>query len=296
MIEKIISVREDFFLEESKKEKYLVILTKEGKIKRLPVEKIGRVLASGKRVINIAKYQDQVSQVTFTSGADDLIVFTRGGRSKSFAEEKVRVCGRAAYGDTAIKLERSGGKTRCQKHQKLLADHKTAACCDKSQGVKAYSQCSKFRELFKDMKTCAECNQVVPTDKEKIKDEMVSLEVIEKEQNKGKLCLLAIKEDDSGVKKPLLSVFKLAKRRGGAGQKSFKIEEKQVSLYCAKHENAIAKIEEKRENISEKVKDTQRKIEELKKILNKVQEEKVNPEVVKKYEQELTEARQVSKE
>jgi len=98
------------------------------------------------------------------------------------------------------------------------------------------------------------------------------------------------------LKKPLLSVFKLAKRRGGSGQKSFKVEEKQVSPYCAKHENSIARLEEKRENSSEKVKDSQRKIEDLKEILNKAQGEEVNPEVIKKYEQELIVARKESKE
>jgi chromosome segregation ATPase len=146
------------------------------------------------------------------------------------------------------------------------------------------------------MKSCPDCNKVIPTDKEQIKDEMIGLEIISREQIKENLCLLAIKKDDSGTKKPLLSVFKLAKRRGGSGQRSFKIEEKHVSSYCSKHESSIDKLEEKREIINEKVKDSQRKITDLKSILNKAQGEEVNPEVIKKYDQELTEARRESKE
>ncbi|CAG8781369.1 20156_t:CDS:1, partial [Gigaspora rosea] len=42
IIEKIISVREDFLTTADKKEKYLIISTKKGKIKRLSLEKIGR--------------------------------------------------------------------------------------------------------------------------------------------------------------------------------------------------------------------------------------------------------------
>jgi len=296
VIEKIISVREDFFSEEDKREKYLVFLTQKGKIKRLPLEKIGKVLGSGKRVINITKYQDKIIQASFTSGNDDIMVFTKGGKTKSFSEEKLRICGRAAYGDTAVKLQNSSGKTRCQKHQQLLEEHKTASCCDKSQGLKAYTQCPKFRELVQAMKNCSDCNKVIPTDKEQVKDEMIGLQIIFKEQVKENLCLLAIKKDDSGTKKPLLSIFKLAKRRGGSGQKSFKVEEKRVSSYCSKHESSIAKLEEKREISNEKVKYSQNKIKDLKEILNKAQGEEVNPEVIKKYEKELLVARQENKE
>ncbi|CAG8731531.1 11156_t:CDS:2, partial [Ambispora leptoticha] len=133
LVEQIISVREDFLTDENKQEKYLVIGTKKGKIKRLPLEKIGRVMKGGKKIINIVKHHDEISQVAFTSGNDDIMVFTKQGKNKNFAEERMRVVGRAAYGDTAIKLEDSGKKVRCLKHQTLLEQHKTASCCDKSQ-------------------------------------------------------------------------------------------------------------------------------------------------------------------
>src|SRR5436190_21554613 len=108
VIEKVVSVREDFLIEENKKEKYLVIGTKKGKIKRLPLEKIGKVMKGGKKIINIAKRRDEISQVAFTSGDDAIMVFTKQGKNKNFGEEKIRIMGRAAYGDTAIKLEGSG--------------------------------------------------------------------------------------------------------------------------------------------------------------------------------------------
>lgn len=113
IIEQIISVREDFLTDESKKEKYLVIGTKKGKVKRLPLEKIGKVMKGGKKITNILKHHDKVSQVAFTSGEDEIMVFTKHGKNKNFAEEKIRIAGRAAYGDTAIKLEDSSQKIRC---------------------------------------------------------------------------------------------------------------------------------------------------------------------------------------
>jgi hypothetical protein len=77
------------------------------------------------------------------------------------------------------------------------------------------------------------------------------------------------------IKKPLSPIFKLAKRRSGKGEKRFKITEKHVSHYCAKHENLIAKLEEKRENVRGKVKDKQNEIAELENILNKARTESI---------------------
>src|SRR5436190_8189550 len=88
IIEQILSVREDFLTEENKKEKYLVIGTKKGKIKRLLLEKIGKVMKGGKKIINTVKYKDEISQIVFTSGQDDIMAFTKQGKNKNFAEEK----------------------------------------------------------------------------------------------------------------------------------------------------------------------------------------------------------------
>jgi DNA gyrase/topoisomerase IV subunit A len=217
IIEKIVSVREDFLTEKSKKEKYLVIGTKKGKIKRLLLEKICKVMKGGKKIINISKYQDKISQVDFTSGNDNIIVFTKQGKSKSFGEEKVRIVGRAAYGDTAIKLEGSGQKVRCSRHQVLLEEHKKASCCDKSQ-FGASLRCPRGKEINQSIRNCSDCNKIIPATKQ-IKDEMVSLLVVEERIEKDKFSLLAVREDKTGIKKTFASAFKLAKRRGGKGKK-----------------------------------------------------------------------------
>jgi len=294
-IEQLISVREDFLTDEGKKEKFLVIGTKRGKIKRLPLEKIGRVSISGKKVINLVKHQDAINQVVFTSGQDALAVFTKRGKNKNLSEEKLRVFGRAAYGDTAIRLEDSGKKVRCPRHQSLLEQHKTASCCDKSKPG-AQLQCSRIKEINKEKKDCVDCNKVISISTNSIKDEVISLLVIAKDLAKENMSLLALREDKTGIKKPLSVVFELAKRRGGKGKDRFKIEEKYISPYCAKHEDLIAKLEEKRENTREKIKERQREIAELENILNQAKTEEVNAEVINKYEQELMVVRQVNKE
>ncbi|CAG8453730.1 10962_t:CDS:1 [Ambispora leptoticha] len=295
VIEKVISVREDFLTEENKKEKYLVIGTKRGKVKRLPLEKIGRVLGSGKRIINLVKYKDEISQVSFTSGQDVIAVFTKQGKSRNIAEEKLRIFGRAAYGDTVIKLIDSGKKIRCPVHQTLLEQHKVAPCCDKTR-LGAQLQCPRMKEINKQKRECADCNKIIPIASDQIQDEMVSLLVIDKEFVKENLNLLAVREDKIAIKKPLPSFFKLAKRRSGKGEKRFEITEKRVSPYCAKHESLVTKLEEKRENARERVRDKQSEVTELENILNKARTEAVNTEVIDKYEQELAVARQARKE
>ena len=295
VIDNIISVREDFLIDENKKEKYLVIGTKCGKVKRLPLEKIGRVSSGGKRVINLVKYKDEISQIAFTSGQDIIAVFTKQGKARNIAEEKLRIFGRAAYGDTVVKLVDGGKKVRCPVHQSLLEQHKVALCCDKSR-LGAQLQCPRMKEINKEIRACADCNKVVPVVSDQVQDEMVSLLVIDKNVAKENINLLAVREDKVAIKKPLLPIFKLAKRRSGRGEKRFEITEKHVSPYCAKHENLIAKIEEKRENARGKVKGKQNEITELENVLSKARTEEVNTEVVSKYEQELMDAHQVKKD
>jgi DNA gyrase/topoisomerase IV subunit A len=243
VIKYITSVREDFLIDVDKSEKYLVIGTKKGKIKRLPLEKIGRVMKGGKKVINIFKHRDEISQVLFTSGDDNIMAFTRQGKNKNFSEEKTRIVGRAAYGDTAIKLEGGEQKNRCARHKYLLEEHKAASCCDKSQ-LGASLRCPRGKEINKEIRECVDCNKAVPADPRQIKDEMIGLLLIKKESSINDLNLLAIREDKTGVKKNLSSVFELGKKRGGKGKRKFRVEEKEVSKYCGKHENSINKLKE----------------------------------------------------
>lgn len=243
IIEQVVSVREDFLTEENRKEKYLVIGTKKGKMKRLPLEKIGKVMRGGKKIINIVKHHDEISQIAFTSGNDDIMVFTRQGKNKNFSEERMRIVGRAAYGDTAIRLESGEQKVRCSKHQTLLEQHKNATCCDKRQ-LGAVLRCPRGKELNQEIRNCSDCNKIVPAAAGQIKDEMVSLLVMEKDFPKDEFSLLAIREDKTGIKKSLSSIFQLAKKRGGRGKRKFRVEEKEISKYCDKHENSISKLRE----------------------------------------------------
>jgi hypothetical protein len=51
-------------------------------------------------------------------------------------------------------------KGKCSLHQRQSEQHRVADCCDKSQGVKAYSRCPQFRELMRAIKACGDCQNI----------------------------------------------------------------------------------------------------------------------------------------
>ncbi|WNE41718.1 MAG: DNA gyrase subunit B [Mycoplasmataceae bacterium] len=94
---------EDKYLETTK-DKYLMILTRKGKIKKIDLSHIKNIFVSGKKVINIARFEDEISQVGFTSGNDEVIIFSKEGRYKYLEEKLIRTRGRGSYGSTGIKV------------------------------------------------------------------------------------------------------------------------------------------------------------------------------------------------
>jgi hypothetical protein len=106
------------------------------------------------------------------------------------------------------KRDEKGNLIYCLTHQNQLKEHKTANCCDKSQGVKAYSRCFEFRKLRNKIKACGDCQSskfFVRQIRRKIKCEKV-LDLLVIKENKKNLLLFLIKEDNSCEKRSLLAV------------------------------------------------------------------------------------------
>ncbi len=81
----------------------IVMVTKQGIIKRTPVEQYQNVRKSGLIAITLDE-GDELAWTRITSGTDELIVATRGGQAIKFSEEDVRLVGRNARGVKAIEL------------------------------------------------------------------------------------------------------------------------------------------------------------------------------------------------
>ncbi|MCD7771050.1 MAG: DNA gyrase subunit A [Oscillospiraceae bacterium] len=84
-------------------DKYVTMITKNGKIKRTHLSKYQNVRKSGLIAIGLDE-GDEIRGVLMTGGHEDLLVATRNGMVIRFNEEKLRAMSRSAHGVRAIKL------------------------------------------------------------------------------------------------------------------------------------------------------------------------------------------------
>ena len=89
----------------SDENKYLVITTKNGLIKRTNVQEFENIRKNGKIAITL-KEDDEVLSVYFTSGNDDIVIASNNGRMIRFNENEIRVMGRSASGVKGIELSK----------------------------------------------------------------------------------------------------------------------------------------------------------------------------------------------
>lgn len=84
-------------------DKFIVMATKEGIIKKTSLEQFSSIKKNGLYAINL-KHGDELIGVKLTDGKQQLIIVTAGGYSIRFSEEDVRSMGRSASGVKAITL------------------------------------------------------------------------------------------------------------------------------------------------------------------------------------------------
>ena len=83
--------------------KYLVIVTKKGLIKRTNVCEFENIRKNGKIAITL-KEDDEVLAVHLTTGEDDVVIASNNGRMIRFNENEIRIMGRTASGVKGIEL------------------------------------------------------------------------------------------------------------------------------------------------------------------------------------------------
>jgi len=87
------------------KDKYLVMVTKNGRIKKTSLDAFENVRKSGIIAIKLEK-GDLLKKVVKTTGEDDIILATRNGISIRFKENDIRPMGRGAAGVKGIRLKK----------------------------------------------------------------------------------------------------------------------------------------------------------------------------------------------
>jgi DNA gyrase subunit A len=86
---------------------YLVLATKQGKIKKTPLSDYSSVRSTGIIALNLEP-GDELAASRLSHGNGDIIVTTRNGQAIRFAEKQVRPMGRATAGVAAIRLAKKG--------------------------------------------------------------------------------------------------------------------------------------------------------------------------------------------
>lgn len=96
-----------------KENKYLIMATKNGIIKKTPLEDFENVRKSGLIAISLKK-GDLLKSVDMSSGKDEVIIVTKKGQSIRFKETDVRPMGRSAAGVTGIRLKKDDEMIRME--------------------------------------------------------------------------------------------------------------------------------------------------------------------------------------
>ena len=89
---------------EEKKDKFLVMITKKGRIKKTNLDEFENVRKSGIIAIKLEK-GDALRKVVKTTGEDDIILATKNGISIRFKEKDIRPMGRSAAGVKGLRLK-----------------------------------------------------------------------------------------------------------------------------------------------------------------------------------------------
>ena len=83
---------------------YLTMATRQGYVKRTPVEEFENILSTGIIAVSL-EAGDELVDVEVTDGDSDIVIGTRDGMSIRFDESEIRSMGRSARGVRGIKLE-----------------------------------------------------------------------------------------------------------------------------------------------------------------------------------------------
>jgi len=103
--EKVLSLQTVGKEDEEKAVKYLIMVTRDGIIKKTPLEDFENVRRSGLIAITLKK-GDSLNSVRKTTGEDEIILVTKQGQSILFSEKAIRPMGRAASGIKGIRLQK----------------------------------------------------------------------------------------------------------------------------------------------------------------------------------------------
>ena len=126
------------------KEKYLILATKQGLIKRTNLEEFENIRATGKICIKL-KENDELIGVKKTNGESNILLASSEGRMNVFDENEIRVMGRTASGVKGINL----GSAKCVSIENVNDDDNMVIVTENGYGKKTLISDSSISFLLK---------------------------------------------------------------------------------------------------------------------------------------------------
>ncbi|HEY3276033.1 MAG TPA: DNA gyrase subunit A [Syntrophorhabdaceae bacterium] len=93
-------------MREFAEDRYLMLVTKRGQVKKISLSALSHMRSSGLRVISLPE-EDSLMTILQTNGNDEIMVATKKGKSVRFREHDIRPMGRVAYGNRGIRLRKN---------------------------------------------------------------------------------------------------------------------------------------------------------------------------------------------
>ncbi len=201
-------------------QKYLVMVTNNGVIKKVAIEDLAKVRRSGLIAITLHD-DDELKWVKPTTGKDEMMLVSRMGQAIHFKEELVRAMGRGAAGVKGMELEKDDKivgmeviRSGVQAHALVVSENGYA----KRTSIKEYKIQGRGGKGIKTMEVTKKTGELVG---------MIVLDVQGKEE--GPADLLVISSGGQVIRLPIKSISVLGRATQGVRVMRFKEENDKVS-------------------------------------------------------------------
>jgi DNA gyrase subunit A len=148
----------------NKFENFLLMVTKLGIIKKLPLDNLSNPRKTGVRAINLPlDNSDTLVDVQKITEKQEVVIVTSEGQAIRFSSEEVRAMGRASYGVTGIKLEKGDFVTSLEVLPETPEEQKKSSILTITE--KGYGKRSAIEEYRKTGRACKGVINLKVTDK-----------------------------------------------------------------------------------------------------------------------------------
>lgn len=211
-------------IEKSIDDKYIIMVTEKGVIKKVNIEEFSNVRRSGLIAIKL-KDSDKLKWTRLSTGNDELILTTNNGQSVRFNEENIRSMGRGASGVRGIRLKNEDVvvgmdviKKDDQKYNLLVVTEK------------GYGKATEIEEYRVQGRGGSGVKAMNVTDKtgKLSSSNLVNIKHFEKETENSK-DLIVMSENGQTIRIPLNSVPVLSRSTQGVRIMSFKESNDQIA-------------------------------------------------------------------